>query len=234
MLLLDGLVMTTEKDEFIYHEMITHVPHSAHPNPEKILIIGGGDGGTVREALKHDSVKEVVLVEIDGRVIEASRKYLPTISCALDDPRVTVKVDDGIRFVQENADAFDVVIVDSTDPIGPAEGLFNREFYQNVFHTLKPGGIMTAQCESPFMNGDFIKSMKGIVGSIFPVSKFYLAHIPTYPSGTWCFLCGSKDVDPEEVQRDPLKGKSLKYYSKNVHKAAFQLPVFVSELVAGE
>ncbi|MCL1789920.1 MAG: polyamine aminopropyltransferase [Peptococcaceae bacterium] len=231
MLVLDGLVMTTERDEFIYHEMITHVPLSAHQHPEKVLIIGGGDGGTVRETLKHDTVKQVVLVEIDGRVIEAARKYLPTISCALDDERVEIRVEDGIRFVKENPNAFDVVIVDSTDPIGPAEGLFNREFYQNVFHTLRPGGLMVAQSESPFMNGSFIKRMVGDVGSVFPICKLYMASIPTYPSGLWCFLCGSKEVDPEEACGNRLAGKPMRYYTKELQQAAFQLPAFVKEIV---
>ncbi|MCL1917585.1 MAG: polyamine aminopropyltransferase [Peptococcaceae bacterium] len=231
MLVLDGLVMTTEKDEFIYHEMITHVPLCAHPCPEKVLIIGGGDGGTVREVLKHDTVQQVVLVEIDERVIEAARRFLPAISCALADDRVSIRVEDGICFVREHVNEFDVVIVDSTDPIGPAEGLFNREFYQNVFHTLRAGGLMVAQSESPFMNAEFIRRMRGDVGSVFPICKLYMAHIPTYPSGAWCFICGSKEVDPEEGRTERLQGQMVKYYTPALQKAAFQLPAFVVEIM---
>ncbi|MDR2736696.1 MAG: spermidine synthase, partial [Gracilibacteraceae bacterium] len=132
----------------------------------------------------------------------------------------------------ENVDAFDVVIVDSTAPIGPAEGWFNREFYQNVFHTLRPGGLMVAQSESPYMNGSFIKRMVADVGSAFPICKLYMAAIPTYPSGLWCFLCGSKEVDPEEGCSDRLDGKPLKYYTRALQKAAFQLPAFINDIVS--
>ena len=129
LLLLDGLVMTTEKDEFVYHEMISHIPLLAHPNPKQVLVIGGGDGGTIREVLKHPSVERAVLCEIDGMVIEASKQWLPTIACALDDPKVEIQVADGAAYVAKHKNTFDVILIDSTDPIGPGARLFNKEFY---------------------------------------------------------------------------------------------------------
>lgn len=153
-LLLDGLVMTTERDEFFYHEMISHIPMNSHPNPERVLVIGGGDGGTVREVLKHDTVKEVVLCEIDGMVIDACKKYLPSIAGMLDDERVNIQVRDGIDYISQQEDAFDIILIDSTDPMGPGEGLFTEEFYSNVNKALKEGGIMSAQSESPLLIKD--------------------------------------------------------------------------------
>ncbi len=148
MLLLDGLVMTTEKDEFFYHEMITHVPMLSHPNPERVLVVGGGDGGTVREVLNHPSVKEVVLCEIDKAVIDVSRKYLPSIAGKLDDNRVKINVEDAVEYMKRQKNTFDVILIDSTDPLGPGVGLFTKEFYTNVKNALKENGVMAAQSES--------------------------------------------------------------------------------------
>ena len=158
-LTLDDLMMTTEGDEYHYHEMIVHIPMMQHKNPETVLVIGGGDGGTVREVLKHKTVKKVVLCEIDGMVIDACKEFLPTISCGLDDPKVEIKVEDAIEFIKDKKNEYDIVLIDSTDPMGPGEGLFTDEFYTNVKNSLKEGGIMVAQSESPFANKKEIKKM---------------------------------------------------------------------------
>lgn len=172
MLVLDGAIQTTEKDEFVYHEMITHVPLFTHPNPENVLVIGGGDGGTIREILKHSSVNKAVLVEIDERVVEISKKFLPTISNALDDPRAKVVIEDGIKYVKENKNQFDVIIIDSTDPVGPAVGLFAVDFYRAVHEALRDGGIIVAQTESPFYNQELISKVYKNIRSIFPITRF--------------------------------------------------------------
>lgn len=232
MLVLDGCVMTTIRDEYVYHEMIAHVALSAHPNPRRVLVVGGGDGGVIREIIKHPTIEQAVLAEIDGRVIEVSRQYLPEIACALGDARVDVRVIDGIAHVQENPATYDVIIVDSTDPIGPAVGLFAREFYQSIARALKPDGIFVAQTESPFFNGDLIRRVHGDVSAIFKTTRLYLASIPTYPSGLWSFTIGSKVYDPTVIA-DPVRTSALqtRYYTPELHQAAFALPRFAAELV---
>lgn len=233
MLVLDGCVMTTLRDEFVYHEMIAHVALSAHPKPENILVVGGGDGGVMREIIKHHTVKKAVLAEIDGRVIELSKQYLPEIAVALTDPRVDVRVIDGIAHVGDKVDEYDVIIVDSTDPIGPAVGLFAKEFYQAISRALKPDGIFVAQSESPFLHGDLIRRVQSDVADIFPVTKLYLAAIPTYPSGLWSFTIGSKFHDPAVIADQQRTGDlQTRYYTPELHASAFQLPRFVQELTA--
>jgi spermidine synthase len=232
MLVLDGCVMTTIRDEYVYHEMISHIALSAHPNPERVLVVGGGDGGVIREIIKHPTVKQAVLAEIDGRVIDVSREYLPEIACALDDPRVDVRVIDGIAHVQENPNTYDVIIVDSTDPIGPAVGLFAREFYESIARALKPDGIFVAQTESPFLNGELITRVHGDIAAIFGITRLYLAAIPTYPSGLWSFTIGSKRHDPTVIA-DPARTAALttRYYTPELQQAAFALPRFVADLL---
>ncbi|MCY0875552.1 MAG: polyamine aminopropyltransferase [Firmicutes bacterium] len=232
MLVLDGCVMTTIRDEYVYHEMISHVALSAHPNPRRVLVVGGGDGGVIREIIKHPTVEKAVLAEIDGRVIEVSKQYLPEISSALGDSRVDVRVIDGIAHVQENPDTYDVIIVDSTDPIGPAVGLFAREFYQSIFRALKPDGMFVAQTESPFFNGELIRRVYGDIASIFPTTRLYLASIPTYPSGLWSFTIGSKQYDPTVIA-DAARAQSLstRYYTPELHQACFSLPRLAADLV---
>lgn len=235
MLVLNGAIQTTIVDEFTYHELIAHVPLCAHPDPQRLLIIGGGDGGAVREALKHPSVQRVDLVEIDGRVVEASRRFLPELAAGLDDPRVNVLVADGIAHVQGHQGAYDVIIVDSTDPVGPAIGLFSPEFYAAVRRALTAEGILVAQTESPFFNRSLIARAYGAVSSIFPRSGLYWGVVPTYPSGMWTFTAGSLAHDPSRPQAGraaSLKGKT-KYYTEAVHQAAFALPPFVRELLEG-
>ncbi|KUO96614.1 polyamine aminopropyltransferase [Ferroacidibacillus organovorans] len=232
MLVLDGCVMTTDRDEFVYHEMISHVALSAHKNPQKVLVVGGGDGGVIREVIKHPTVTHAVLAEIDGRVIDVSKKYLPAIACALDDPRVSVRVIDGIAHVNESEGEYDVIIVDSTDPIGPAVGLFARDFYEAIYRALRPDGIVVAQTESPFFNGELIARVFGDLSSLFAQTHLYLASIPTYPSGLWSFTIGSKVYDPKTIA-DLARTSQLvtKYYTPELHAAAFALPRFAKELV---
>lgn len=229
MLLLDGMVQTTQKDEWVYHEMITQVALNIHPNPENVLIIGGGDGGTLREVVRHPEVKRGILVEIDERVVQASRDFFPELCCAFADPKAEVVIRDGIEYVKENNSRFDVVIVDSTEPVGPAVQLFSKQFYQDVFNSLKEGGILVAQSESPFFNADVIQMAYAGIKQAFPIAALYLASIPTYPSGLWSFTIGSKCHDPRRPIRDFQDG--CKYYNSQVHQAAFKLPGFVSRII---
>jgi len=231
MLTLDNIIQTTVKDEFVYHEMITHVALNTHAAPKKVLVIGGGDGGAVREIIKHQSVEKAVHCEIDGAVIEASHRFLPEISCAMDDPRVEIIVDDGIKHVQENKNTYDVIMVDSPDPIGPAVGLFSVSFYKDIFASLKEDGIFVAQTESPFFNRDLIPGLYRDISGIFPVTRLYLAVVPTYPGGLWTFTMGSKKYDPLEVDISGIPQLDTKYYSPDMHRACFVLPPFVKELL---
>lgn len=235
-LALDGYVMVTEKDEFIYHDMIVHVPMAAHPNIEKVLVIGAGDGGTVRELAKYPSIKQIDMVEIDELVVDVCRRYLPQTACRLDDPRVTLYFEDGLRFVRRQENAYDLIIVDSTDPFGPGEGLFTKEFYGNCYHALNADGILVNQHESPFYGEDargMQRAHKSITG-FFPISKVYQAHIPTYPSGHWLFGFASKTYDPVsdlQAERWLALGLETKYYNPKLHAGSFALPNYVKELL---
>lgn len=235
-LILDGCMMLTEKDEFIYHEMITHVPMCVSPSIKKILLIGGGDGGTARELLKYSTVESIDLVEIDEIVVEACRKYLPQTAACLDDERVTIHIEDGLKFVRRCVDEYDLIIVDSTDPFGPGEGLFTKEFYGNCFKALKSDGIMVNQHENPFYKKDAIamqRAHKRIVSS-FPISRVYQLHIPTYPSGHWLFGFASKEHHPingVDFERWDRLGIETRYYNVNLHRGAFALPNYVEELL---
>ncbi|AST05998.1 spermidine synthase [Anoxybacillus flavithermus] len=231
MLILDGMVMTTQKDEFVYHEMVAHVPLFTHPNPENVLVVGGGDGGVIREVLKHPSVKKATLVEIDGKVIEHSKKYLPEIAGQLDDPRVEVKVDDGFMHIAQSENEYDVIMVDSTEPVGPAVNLFTKGFYAGIAKALKEDGIFVAQTDNPWFKADLIRTVQRDVREIFPITRLYIANIPTYPSGMWTFTLGSKKYDPLEVSDDRFHDIETKYYTKQLHKACFVLPKFVEDLV---
>ena len=233
-LTLDDLMMTTEGDEFCYHEMIVHVPLMNHKNPQNVLIIGGGDGGTVREVLKHDTVKRVVLCEIDKMVVDACRKYLPTISCGLSDPRVEILYEDAIEYIKDKRNEFDVVLIDSTDPMGPGEGLFTEEFYTNVKNSLKEGGIVAAQSESPVAFKEDVKKMYTLLHKVFPICKAYTSNIPSYPGGYWAWAFCSKDVEPlsyiDERRCEEIT-KTCKIYNKEYHMARFALPNYLKELV---
>lgn len=229
-LTLDGIIQTTEKDEFVYHEMIAHVPLFTHKNPKSVLIVGGGDGGAIKEILKHPSVERIVLAEIDKRVIENSKKYLPSISYALDNSKVEIMVGDGIKYVSEHKNEFDVVIVDSTDPIGPAVGLFTIDFYRSVYECLKDDGIIVAQTESPFIYGKLINKLSKMFKQIYPITKAYICTIPTYPGSLWTFTMGSKKYDPEKIEVNMIPQIDTKYYTPEIHKAAFVLPKFVKDI----
>ncbi|MFS0783900.1 spermidine synthase [Bacillus sp. 1P06AnD] len=230
MLLLDDMVMTTEKDEFVYHEMVAHVPLFTHPNPENVLIVGGGDGGVIREVLKHKQVKKAVLVDIDGKVIEYSKKFLPSIAGQMEDARVEVKVGDGFMHIAEAENAYDVIMVDSTEPIGPAVNLFTKGFYAGISKALKKDGLFVAQSDNPWFKADLIAQVQKDVKEIFPITRLYTANIPTYPSGLWCFTLGSKKHDPLLVEESRFSDMNTKYYTKELHKAAFVLPKFVEDL----
>ncbi|MEC2072810.1 polyamine aminopropyltransferase [Alkalihalophilus marmarensis] len=231
MLVLDGMVMTTEKDEFVYHEMVAHVPLFTHPNPKHVLVVGGGDGGVIREVLKHPSVERATLVEIDGKVIEYSKKYLPSIAGALDDARVDVQVDDGFMHIAKAENEYDVIMVDSTEPVGPAVKLFEKGFYEGISRALKEDGIFVAQTDNPWFHKDLITQVQRDVREIFPITRLYTANIPTYPSGLWTFTIGSKMHDPLEVADERFHEIETNYYTKELHKASFALPKFVSDLV---
>lgn len=230
MLVLDGMVQTTVSDEFVYHEMISHVPLGTHPCPAHVLVIGGGDGGAVREIIKYPTVKKVTLVEIDNQVIEASKLFLPEISSALEDPRVEIMIADGIEFVRSQEDVYDIVIVDSTEPVGPAVGLFDSSFYAGVFRALRADGLFVAQTESPFFNADLIRTVFRRIKKVFPSTYLYLASVPTYPSGLWSFTLGSKCYNPLEPKGEFIP-QDTKYYTAQVHKSSFSLPRFVQELL---
>lgn len=224
MLVLDGAIQTTQEDEFIYHEMITHVPLTTHPSPRQVLVVGGGDGGTVREALKHSEVERVRLVEIDERVVAVARSFLPGLSGALDDPRVEVIIADGVEHVQGARGVYDVIVVDSTDPVGPGVKLFQPEFYRGVRDALAPEGLFVAQTKSPHLDRPFIRQVLGAIRPLFPITLLYTAAIPTYPSGLWSFAIGSKAHHP--LAFDEKRGERLetRYYTPEIHRAAFVLP----------
>lgn len=230
MLVLDGMVMTTVKDEFVYHEMVAHPALFTHPNPSKVLVVGGGDGGVIREIMKHPKVEKAVLVDIDGKVIEYSKKYLPEIAGELDNSRVEVLVNDGYMHIHEHKNEYDVIMVDSTEPVGPAVELFSKGFYQAIYDALHEDGIFVAQTDNPWFKADLIQSVNRDVKEIFPIVRVYGANIPTYPSGLWTFTLGSKKYDPLEVDETSIPEIETKYYTAKLHKAAFVLPKFVEDL----
>lgn len=240
MLALDDMVMTTINDEFHYHEMIAHPALFTHGNAKNILVIGGGDGGTVREILRHEGVEKVTMVEIDGEVIKACKEHLPEIAAAFDHPKLDMHVADGIAFVKDAAPkSYDIIIVDGSDPVGPAEGLFSVEFYTNCYNALKDGGILVAQGESPKFNEKAFSELNYTLQDIFgkdnaPVSLFY---VPTYPTGMWSFQYGLKGgASPKAVTNVSeidsfVAAQELRYYNSDVHTASFATPNFVKTLI---
>ncbi len=235
-LTLDGYMMLTERDEFIYHEMITHVPMAVHPGARRVLVVGAGDGGVVRELAKYDGIEQIDMVEIDEQVVEVCKKYLPQTAGRLKDPRVRIYYEDGLRFIRSREDLYDLIIVDSTDPFGPGEGLFTKEFYGNCYRALTEDGIMVNQHESPFYGEDAKacrRAHKRIVDS-FPISRVYQAHIPTYPSGHWLFGFASKKYHPiHDLRGEDWKrlGIETRYYTPKLHEGAFCLPAYVEQLL---
>lgn len=234
-LTLDGYMMLTEKDEFMYHEMIVHVPMASYPDIKKVLVIGAGDGGTVRELCRYNSIEHIDMAEIDGQVIEVCRRYFPDLTCSLDDPRVHIHVEDGLKYVRQKENFYDLIIVDSTDPFGPGEGLFTSEFYGSCCKALTENGILVNQHESPFYADD-AKAMQRAhrrIKEFFPVCRVYQFHIPTYPSGHWLFGFASKTVDPLDFDGDKWNslGIKTKYYNTEIHKGSFALPTYVNKLL---
>ena len=232
-MLLDGLLMLTEKDEFIYHEMIAHVPMSVAPHAKNILIIGGGDGGTARELLRYETVEKIDLVDIDEMVSKASKKFFPRLASAFADKRLHTYYKDGIEFVRKTKEKYDLIIIDSTDPVGPGEGLFTSDFYSNCHSLLNKKGILVNQSETAQWAPELVKSIYNKITAIFPIVRLYQAFIPTYPSGHWLFSFASKKIDPVQ-DYNSSKWESLnietKYYNSDVHKGAFAIPTFIKEL----
>ena len=230
MLLNDGVIMLSERDEFVYHEMIAHVPLFVHPAPRRVLIIGGGDGGTAREVLRHGTAARVVLVEIDALVVDACRRHLPTVAAAFDDPRLELVIGDGVRYVTDCRETFDVVIVDSSDPVGLAQPLFEEVFYQEVARILSDDGILVTQAESPFYDTSLQQAMLAGQRPFFRRLHLYLLSTLTYPGGLWSFgfasrrFCPVADFDPRRVRAAAL---ACRYYNAAVHRAAFALPGFI-------
>lgn len=249
----DGMVMVTERDEFIYHDMITHVPLFVHPNPKRVLVIGGGDGGTVREVLRHKSVEQVVMVEIDGMVVDACRQFIPQTSAALSDPRVKLIIDDGVEYAKsygaqtashastkslsENGDPdngdlkkFDVVIVDSSDPIGPATPLFNEDFYKDILNLTTENGIVVSQAESPYYDAPMQNKLVEILSEVFPKVHLYNYSNLSYPGGFWSFSFASRGLCPRaNFSKERVFNSGLKFslYNPELHLGAFALPQFM-------
>ncbi|MGD1904496.1 MAG: polyamine aminopropyltransferase [Leptolyngbyaceae cyanobacterium] len=242
MLTVDNMVMCSEKDEKAYHEMIIHVPMIIQPDIKNVLVIGGGDGGSVREILKHPQVESITMVEIDEAVVRASRTYLPSLSSGLDDPKLNLIIGDGIEFVKTSAaEQYDLIVVDSSDPVGPSEGLFSQAFYQDVYRCLRPGGLMTAQSESPRFNQRAFIDLNHCLKDIFDPEQVhcYLAFIPTYPTGMWSFSFCSKQGSHPIKSLDYghaaqfAQTHNLQYYNADIHTAAFCLPTFIQTLLNG-
>lgn len=236
-LVLDGVIQCTERDEFAYQEMIANLPLCSHPSPKKVLIIGGGDGGVLREVVKNPLVESVVLCEIDEDVINVSKKFLPGMAKGFFSPKLTLHVGDGFEFMKQNQDAFDVIITDSSDPVGPAESLFKESYYQLMKAALRNGGILCSQGECQWLHLELIKEMRTFCKTLFPVVEYAYTTIPTYPSGQIGFMICSKN--PETNFKEPVKGLSaedlekmnLKYYNPEIHKASFVLPEFARKVL---
>lgn len=233
-LVLDNAIQVTERDEFSYQEMIAHLALNSHPNPKKVLVIGGGDGGVLREIVKHEGVEEAVLCDIDEAVIRLSKEYLPELSASYNHPKVKVHIGDGFQFLKDYQNTFDVIITDSSDPEGPAECLFQKPYFQLLNDALTEKGVISTQAESFWCHLPIIKALKKVCGEVFPVAEYAWTSIPTYPSGMIGFMICSKDktVNVKKPLReisDEQERKLYKYYSKKVHEASFVLPTWVAK-----
>lgn len=233
LLALDDVVMTTEADEFVYHEMLVHPALAACERPRHVLVVGGGDGGAVREVLRHPSVERVVLAELDEEVVRLCRAHLPTVAGALGDPRVEVRIGDACEYLRAAPRAsFDAILVDAPDPVGPARGLFERGFYLAARHALTPAGVLAAQTESPFLHADLIRRIQTDLAALFPLVRLYWAVVPTYPGGMWTFSLASAGPDPlAPGLAERCRDLPTRYWTPEVHRAAFALPPFVAELL---
>lgn len=234
-LILDGIIQCTERDEFSYQEMIAFLPLCSHPNPKTVLIVGGGDGGVAREVAKHPQVERIVQVEIDPKVLEVSKKYLPSMGVGLDHPKVTLNIGDGFQFLKQHSGQFDVIITDSSDPVGPAECLFQESYFNLMKSALKPGGIVCSQAGTAWLNLDHVTQTLQRCKSLFPVASYGVVSVPTYPTGQIGFVLGG--LNPETNFKEPTKvfndteldQMNMKYYNDQVHRAAFILPRFITK-----
>lgn len=226
---LDGAIMITEKDEFTYHEMMSHVALCSHPSPRRVLVVGGGDGGIVRELVRYDILEKVTLVDIDEKVIEASRRFFPSVSCALDHPKVEIRPMDALVYIKDHQDEFDVIIVDSTDPVDFAAGLFEEAFFRDVHRALKKDGMVVSQTESPMGHPDILRSAYLEMKKVFPIVELGWGIMPTYPTGSWTYTFASKVHDPRKIFREPPEG--TRYYSSKIHEACFTLPPFLEKIL---
>jgi len=240
-LVLDGVIQVTERDEFAYQEMMAHVPLFSHKCPKRVLVIGGGDGGVLREILKHECVEEAILCEIDADVIEVSKKFLPSLACSYSNPRVSVKIMDGNDYMHQNPGSFDVIITDSSDPVGPASVLFESPFYKAMHDALRDGGIVFTQGECMWLHIDIIRPLINSIKSYYSRVDYAYVCIPTYPSGQIGMILGYKgnhddEFNPSHPSRSPSKEfqKTLKYYTHDIHKASFTLPAFARRQIFGE
>jgi spermidine synthase len=227
-LVLDGAIQLTERDEFCYSEMMAHVPICAHPDPKRVLIVGGGDGAILRETLRHREVERCTLVDIDREVVEASKQYLPTVGFELENPRADVRQMDALEYIQTTDDRFDVAIVDSTDPVDFAAGLFQAPFYENLKKILKPGGMVSELTESPFADTALLRQAIAQMREVFPIVRMYWGVVPTYPTGMWTYGVASLATDPFVPMREVT---GTRYYTGEIHKAAFVLPPFLRQLI---
>lgn len=226
-LVLDDAMQTTEADEFLYHEPLVHIPLLAHPNPRRVLIVGGGDGGALRHVLMHETVEKAVQVEIDELVVTACQQWLPGLAGgAFEHPRAELIIGDGLAYMRDVSEPFDVILVDSTDPVGPAEGLISEEFYRLAAGALSEDGIFAMQTGSPLLMRDELDSAAARMRTVFPVVGTYLGHVPSYPGVLWSWTAGSKTLDPSVPRRTPPAG--LRFYTPDVHRGAFALPPYLT------
>ncbi|MBE6381051.1 MAG: polyamine aminopropyltransferase [Lentisphaerae bacterium] len=228
LMMLDGIIQFTEYDEYAYQEMMTHPAMMLHKNPEKVLIIGGGDGGVAREVARHQCVKQIDHCEIDGKVVEMCKKFVPGMACGFDDPRLNLHIGDGLEFVRNKVDEYDVIIVDSTDPIGPGAVLFGREFYQSVHRALKADGVVASQSESIFLYPEIVQRLYGFTRELFAYNGYAFIAVPTYPAGSIGVCLANKKYPVEKPLRelDDALASQLRYYTPEIHSAAFKLPAF--------
>ncbi|MFP4461849.1 MAG: polyamine aminopropyltransferase [Thermotogota bacterium] len=230
---LDGITQTIEKFEFMYHEMLVHVAMFSHRNPKRVLIIGGGDGGTLREVLRHSCVKEAVLCEIDEDVVLVAKEYLPSLACSMNDERAQLLFKDGAAYVSQFEDYFDVIIIDSTDPTAGEGGhLFTVDFYKRCNRALTKDGLLVAHSENPVYDTNWLKMAYSRIEEAFVLAEMYTGFSPQYPSGFWTYTVGTKGIDPTmKIRKDNLLENELKYYNEQIHAACFVLPVFLNDII---
>ena len=234
MMLLDGIIQFTEYDEFAYQEMMAHLPLLAHPAPRRVLVIGGGDGGVLREIAKHPEPEVIDICEIDREVIDSVREFVPSMACGFDDPRVTVHIGDGSEFVRTRESWYDVVIVDSTDPGGPGEALFNAAFYADLKRAMTPGGVVASQAESIYLLPDIVRRLCAITNQLFRYGGYATVLVPTYLTGTIGVRVASdgRDVTVPVREPSPELAAQLRYYTGAIHRSAFAVPKFAEPLIA--